>query len=383
MAAVENLTERLEGSIVVLEPFGEEHVEELWEAAQAPEIWTWLARVNERETFDKWIELTREAVRSGREGAFVTRNLRSGRVIGSSRYLNVRPADRVVEIGWTWLEPSAWRSGANVEAKLLMMGHAFETLECVRVEFKTDARNERSRGALSALPAKFEGVLRNHMTVPGVGLRDSAYFSVIDSEWPAVKANLERRLARDRPAEAPDPGEGLTLRYANATEDLAALEPVWNALQAHHAEITPELGPRTPKRATPDAWRIRRSKYQRWLRDPDTCFVIAEAGGKPVGYACVTIGPPYASWATGDRLAELETLSVLADRRGSGIGESLLEAVWKRLAELSVEDMAITTTVTNVDAQRFYERQGFSRRFAVYYGKSADSSSKPGQPGES
>jgi RimJ/RimL family protein N-acetyltransferase len=377
MAAVANLTERIEGSIVVLEPFSEEHVEELWEAAQAAEIWTWLANVNERETFDRWIELTREAAQSGREGTFVTRSINSGRVVGSSRYLNVRPADRVVEIGWTWLNPSAWRSGANVEAKLLMMRHAFEALDCVRVEFKTDARNERSRAALSALPAKFEGILRNHMTVPSVGLRDSAYFSVIDSEWPAVKNNLEKRLARgDRPAEPPQPGRGLTLRYSNAVEDLAALEPAWNALQEHHAEITPELGPGTTPRATADAWRIRRSKYERWLRDPDTFFVIAEADGDPVGYACVTLGMPYASWATGDRLAELETLSVLADQRGKGIGASLLEAVWRRLAELGVEEMAITTTVTNVNAHRFYERHGFSQRFAVYYDRSP-TSSKP------
>jgi RimJ/RimL family protein N-acetyltransferase len=370
MAAVENLTARLEGSIVVLEPLGDEHVGELWEAAQAPEIWTWLAKLDEREWFDKWLELTREAEGSGKEGAFVTRDLSSGRVVGSSRYLNVRPADRVVEIGWTWLNPSAWRSGANVEAKLLMMRHAFETLDCVRVEFKTDARNERSRAALSALPARFEGILRNHMTVPSVGLRDSAYFSVIDSEWPDVKANLERRLARaGRPAEPPSPGQGLTLRYTKAVEDLAILEPVWNALQAHHAEITPELGPGTPPRVTAEAWRIRRLKYERWLQDPDTFFVIAEADGDPVGYACVTLGMPYAGWATGDRLAELETLTVLADQRNKGIGASLLEAVWQRLAELGIEEMAITTTVTNVNAQRFYERHGFSRRFAVYHGK--------------
>jgi RimJ/RimL family protein N-acetyltransferase len=371
MTAVANLTERLEGSIVVLEPFDEEHFDEIWEAAQAPEIWTWLTDLNDREWFERWIELTREAERLGKEGAFVTRDLRSGRVVGSSRYLNVRPADRVVEIGWTWLNPGAWRSGANVEAKLLMMRHAFENLECVRVEFKTDARNERSRAALSALPARFEGILRNHMTLPGVGLRDSAYFSVIDSEWPAVEANLERRLARaGRRAEPPSPGQGLTLRYANTVEDLAALEPVWNALQAHHAEITPELGPGTPPRAAAEAWRIRRSKYERWLQDPDAFFVIAEADGDPVGYACVTLGMPYAGWATGDRLAELETLTVLADQRGKGIGASLLEAVWQRLAERGVEEMAITTTVTNVNAQRFYERHGFSQSFAVYYGKS-------------
>jgi N-acetyltransferase len=189
------LTTRLEGSIVTLEPLREEHAEELWEAAQAPETWAWLAHLNSRERFDLWLRLTLEAAEAGREGPFTTRDARSGRAIGSSRFLNVRPADRVVEIGWTWLHPSAWRTGANVEAKLLMMRHAFEALGCVRVEFKTDARNERSRAALSALPAQFEGILRNHMIVPDVGQRDSAYFSVIDSEWAKVRANLEHRLS--------------------------------------------------------------------------------------------------------------------------------------------------------------------------------------------
>ena len=190
------LTTRLEGSIVVLEPLGEQHAEELWEAAQAPEIWDWLVNLNaSRELFDYWLQASMESGRQGSEGPFATRLRSSGKVVGSSRYLNVRPQDRVVEIGWTWLNPSAWRTGANVEAKLLMLAHAFETLECVRVEFKTDARNERSRAALAAIPARFEGVMRNHMIVPDVGQRDSAYYSVIDGEWPAVRDNLRRRLA--------------------------------------------------------------------------------------------------------------------------------------------------------------------------------------------
>lgn len=176
--------------------------------------------------------------------------------------------------------------------------------------------------------------------------------------------------------DAKSPDQDLSLRYASSVEELAALEPVWNALQAHHVEVTPDLGSRTPKRALADSWRIRRSKYERWLGDPDTFFVVAETDGEPVGYAFVTIGLPYAGWATGDRLAELETLSVLADRRGEGVGAALIGAAWKRLAEIGVDDMAITTTVTNVDAQRFYEREGFSQRFAVYYGKSPGSSSK-------
>ncbi|HEY1356011.1 MAG TPA: GNAT family N-acetyltransferase [Solirubrobacterales bacterium] len=192
------LTRSLDGSIVTLEPLTEEHAEGLWEAAQPEEIWAWLTNIGaSRELFEGWMRASLDAAASGAEGPFAIRSRGDGGApIGSSRYLNVRRWDRVAEIGWTWLTPSAWRTGANVEAKLLMMGRAFEDLGCVRVEFKTDSRNERSRAALAALPAQFEGVLRNHMIVPDIGRRDSAYYSVIDSEWPEVRANLERRLAR-------------------------------------------------------------------------------------------------------------------------------------------------------------------------------------------
>jgi RimJ/RimL family protein N-acetyltransferase len=194
---VKGLATLLEGEIVVLEPLEPAHADELWRAAQAPEIWRWLAHIgSSREYFDEWMRISLEAAAEGREGVFATRERRSGALVGSSRYMNFRPADRVVEIGWTWLNPEAWGSGVNVEAKLLMFAHAFEGLGCVRVELKTDARNERSRAAMAALPAQFEGVLRSHMIVPDVGLRDSAYFSVIEGEWPGVRANLLRRLGR-------------------------------------------------------------------------------------------------------------------------------------------------------------------------------------------
>jgi RimJ/RimL family protein N-acetyltransferase len=194
---VENLATRLEGELVVLEPLEESHADELWRAAQAPEIWSWLAHIgSSREYFDGWMRISLDAATEGREGVFATRERAHGELVGSTRYLNVRLADRVVEIGWTWLNPSAWRSGVNVETKLLLLEHAFETLDCIRVELKTDARNERSRTAIAALPAQFEGIFRKHMIVPDVGVRDTAYFSVIDEEWPAVQANLRRRLGR-------------------------------------------------------------------------------------------------------------------------------------------------------------------------------------------
>jgi RimJ/RimL family protein N-acetyltransferase len=194
---VENLAPRLEGELVVLEPLREAHAEDLWEAAQAPEIWAWLANLGaDRELFETWMQISLEASAEGREGVYAVRERRRGEIVGSTRFMAVRPADRVVEIGWTWFNPSVWRSGANVETKLLLFGHAFEVLDCIRVELKTDARNERSRGAMAALPAQFEGILRKHMVVPTVGVRDSAYYSVTDDEWPAVRANLLARLAR-------------------------------------------------------------------------------------------------------------------------------------------------------------------------------------------
>ena len=119
-----------------------------------------------------------------------------GVLVGSTSYLNVRPDDRVLEIGNTWLAPQAWGTGANAEAKLLLMEHAFEREGFLRVEFKTDAKNEQARAALAALPSELEGVFRKHMLVRGGERRDSAWYSVVDEEWPAVKSALRERLAR-------------------------------------------------------------------------------------------------------------------------------------------------------------------------------------------
>lgn len=187
----------LPGRLVTLEPLAEEHRDGLWEAAQPDEIWTWLAHLNKsREYFDGWFDSSLANSAAGEEeGVFAVRRVSDGVLVGSSRYLYARPHNRVVEIGWTWFNPSAWKTGVNVETKLLMFTRAFETLGCVRVELKTDARNDRSRGAMAALPAQFEGVMRKHQITPDVGQRDSAYYSVIDDEWPTVKAGLEARLA--------------------------------------------------------------------------------------------------------------------------------------------------------------------------------------------
>jgi RimJ/RimL family protein N-acetyltransferase len=189
-------TPTLEGQIVRLEPLDARHADGLWEASRDPRTWRWLSVVqpSTRPSFDAWIEEAVAARDAGAELPLVT--LCGRRVVGSTRFLALRPEHLSVEIGWTWLHPSAWSTGVNVEAKLLMLGRAFEAWRCRRVELKTDARNDRSRGAMEAMGATFEGIHRRHMLVRGGENRDSAWYSVLDDEWPRVRDGLAARLER-------------------------------------------------------------------------------------------------------------------------------------------------------------------------------------------
>jgi N-acetyltransferase len=188
----------LEGELVRLEPFSPAREDGLWEASRDARTWRWLS-VEQPQTRDEmraYLDAAYANQADGSELPLVTVRRADDTVVGSTRYLALRPEHRSIEIGWTWLTPDAWGTGINVEAKLLMLEHAFERFGCLRVELKTDARNERSRGAMAALPAQFEGVHRKAMLVRGGQRRDSAWYSVIDEEWPQVRANLLRRLGR-------------------------------------------------------------------------------------------------------------------------------------------------------------------------------------------
>jgi RimJ/RimL family protein N-acetyltransferase len=191
------LTPTLGGGIVRLEPLAWKHADDLWEASRDPRVWRWLPIVQPqtRNEWQGWVDDALGRVADGLDLAFATVLVATGEAVGSTRFLALRPEHRSLEIGWTWLAPAAWSTGANTEAKLLQLEHAFDVLGCRRVEFKTDALNERARPALAALPAVFEGIHRKHMLVRDGQNRDSAWYSVIDDEWPVVREALSERVA--------------------------------------------------------------------------------------------------------------------------------------------------------------------------------------------
>jgi RimJ/RimL family protein N-acetyltransferase len=192
----DDLAPRLEGGLVVLEPLHRDHLDALFEAARPPEIWEFwpFNPAIDRRRFEEWLDDVLRAVASGTEARFVTLDVPTERPIGSTSFCSLRPEHRGLEIGWTWLTPSAWGTGANAEAKLLQLRHAFSQLGCQRVEFETDERNLRSRHALEALPAQFEGVFRDLKLLPDGRRGSSAIYSILASEWPAVEERLQQRV---------------------------------------------------------------------------------------------------------------------------------------------------------------------------------------------
>ncbi|HEX8475170.1 MAG TPA: GNAT family protein [Pyrinomonadaceae bacterium] len=187
----------LEGREVRLEPLDWRHEAGLCEVGLDGELWRWTTTlIQTPEEMHAYIETALSEQASGMSLPFATVERSSGRVVGSTRYGNIDRSNRRVEIGWTWVAREWQRTPINTEAKYLLLRHAFETLGVIRVELKTDALNEKSRRAISRIGAKEEGTFRNHIITQSGRIRDSVFFSIIDSEWPEVKAELEAKLAR-------------------------------------------------------------------------------------------------------------------------------------------------------------------------------------------
>jgi N-acetyltransferase len=188
----------LEGSYVRLEPIRRDHAAIFWQIAKgsAEEIFRWIPyRMQTREDFQRMVDKVFDEQQRGESVAFATVDRKSGAVIGSTRFMNIDRANRRVEIGSTWIIPQWQRTPVNTEAKYLMLRHAFEVWNCFRVELKTDALNEKSRNAILRIGAKEEGTLRKHVITWTGRIRDSVYFSILDSEWPEVKLRLEAKLS--------------------------------------------------------------------------------------------------------------------------------------------------------------------------------------------
>jgi len=187
----------LQGVHVRLEPLSLEHYVGLCEVGLDEDLWRWIPTpVQTKDEMRAYIDKALQEQAAGAALPFATLDAASGQAIGSTRFGNIDCANRRAEIGWTWIARSWQRSAVNTESKYLMLRHAFESWGCIRVELKTDALNERSRNAILRLGAKQEGTFRNHMITASGRLRDTVYFSVIDSEWPMVKAALEQKMLR-------------------------------------------------------------------------------------------------------------------------------------------------------------------------------------------
>ena len=184
------------GHIVRLEPLSIKHISDLAIAGQDEKIWQYMlyGNVSTEEDMQRWVAdiLSRQA--NGTDLPFAIIHQETNRAIGATRFLNIRSDHFGVEIGGTWIGVEYQRTAVNTECKYLMMRHAFETWKCIRVQFKTDSRNVRSQCALERIGAKYEGTLRKHLITPTGQIRDSIFYSIIDSEWPEVKKKLEYLL---------------------------------------------------------------------------------------------------------------------------------------------------------------------------------------------
>jgi len=188
----------LTGQVVRLEPLTIEHTADLTLAGQDESIWQYMlyGSIHTHDQMRAWIQDLLDRQKAGTDLPFAVVLLKTGRAIGATRYLEIRPEHRGLEIGGTWYAVDYQRTPVNTECKYLLLKHAFEALGCIRVQFKTDLRNERSQRALYRIGAIKEGILRNHMIMPDGTFRDSVYYSILASEWPKVKTRLEEMMKR-------------------------------------------------------------------------------------------------------------------------------------------------------------------------------------------
>ncbi|MCM3664270.1 GNAT family N-acetyltransferase [Mesobacillus subterraneus] len=188
---------KLDGQTVRLVPMEIEQLDDLWKAGHLQEIWEFTAsKIKSKEDMREAIKAAADEREKGTQYPFVVVDKETGKIIGSSRYLDISEAHKSLEIGWTWYHPEYWRTRVNTETKFLMLGHAFEEMGMNRVQFCTDSRNIRSRKAIARLGAEKEGVLRKHRIIADGYVRDTVVFSIIKDDWQMVKSLLQEKMNR-------------------------------------------------------------------------------------------------------------------------------------------------------------------------------------------
>lgn len=194
MASLELIT--LTGQVIRLEPLSVRHVAELTTAAQDERIWRYLPYgvLDTEAKMHDFVQMLLAQQAHGTDVPFAVIYRENGRAIGMTRYMEIRPQHRGLEIGGTWYGAAYQRTAVNTEAKFLLLQHAFETMGCLRVQFKTDSRNTRSQQAIERIGAVKEGALRQHIIMPDGYVRDTVYYSILDKEWPTVKLHLQQKL---------------------------------------------------------------------------------------------------------------------------------------------------------------------------------------------
>lgn len=186
----------LEGSRVILTPMKEEHIEGLYVAGSDDRIWELQGKpIHQPDDMRRFVQSALSEQARGTELPYTIIDRETDAIVGSTRFMDIMPAHRTLEIGWTWYHPDVWRTRVNTECKYLLLRHAFETMGTIRVQLKTDKRNARSQAAIRRIGGVYEGTLRNHRILPDGYIRDTVMFSIIASEWPGAKQRLEGYLA--------------------------------------------------------------------------------------------------------------------------------------------------------------------------------------------
>ncbi len=338
----------LEGTHVRLEPLSMKHLDDLCEVGLNPALWRLAGRtMTAREDMQRYIEEAFMPETAGIAHPFATIDKASGKAVGSTRYGNIALPHKRLEIGWTWIGKPFQRTSINTEAKYLMLRHAFETLGLTRVELKANAKNDQSRRAMERIGAKYEGLLRRHLTLPNGTVRDTVYYSIIREEWETVKAYLEEALSHKH-EEVPEESSRITVHRAD-TRHLEMLLPLFDGYRKFYNQ--------------PSNLEAAEAFLTERILKQESVIFVALLGNKGAGFT--QLYPSFSS-VTMQRQWILNDLFVDPEFRQSGVADAIMLAAEEFSYADNAKGLVLSTAVDNYPAQALYEKRGWKRDEAFY-----------------